>query len=322
MAVRLTSPVLGLEVGTTYTGNLESWLLNEGYATTAATVPDAWSEDADGILGGAKPSVTVTPTAAVLNGTTNAGATVGTSGNIVFGTKGGVRTTVAVLTGDTAAQAATKIDTALNGLADAAIVSSKLRVTSIATGPEAYVVVVDGTAGVLTGLGVVKGASAHGGDGRPTGASNIGAQADVPENDPTAAENREDAPYWPVTPDLNATIANDAENLTQETFPAPVNLDFDPDGEDDDAPSRVELSPVEGPEEGGTVVTITGQSLVGVTSVTFGGTAGIALDTSDAAEGTILVTTPAKAPGAVDVVLVDADGNTTVDDGFEFLATP
>jgi len=321
VTVRLTQPVLGLAVGASYTGNLESWLLNEGYATTAASVPDAWVADENGVPGADKPSVTVTPTAAVLTGPDDA-VNIVTTGDIIFGTEGGVRTTATLTAADTPAAAATKIDTALTGLANAAIVAGNLQVTSVATGTTAYVTVVGGTASVLDDLGVTLGQEAFGGDGRPTGASNIGAQADVPDNDPTAASNRE-APYFPSTPDRNVTIANDAANLNELTFPAPVNFDVDLGGVDTEAPVVSSLEPVEGPEEGGTVVRIYGDNLEGVTGVTFGGTAGTALDVTTADElGFIEVTTPAKAPGASTVVVTDPDGADTEVGAFTYLATP
>lgn len=319
MTVRLTSAVLGQAVGYAYTGPLESWLLNEGYATSAATLPDAWTEDADGVLGAFAPAVTVTPTAAVLTASANADATVGSNGSIVFATEGGVRTSVALLTADTAAGAATKIDTALAGLADAAIVSSKLTVTSTATGPTAYVTVVDGDAAVLDALGVAVGDIAYGGDGRPAGASNLGAQADLPANDPKDPDNRE-APYFPTTPDRDATIANDATHLTETVHRAP-DFDFDAAGVDAESPSDVVLSETEGPEEGGTVVVITGNNLENVTSVTFDAVAGTDFNDDEAADGVLVVTTPAGTAGPADVVLVDASGNTTLTGGFTYVAT-
>lgn len=320
MTVRLTSPVLGLAVGASYTGALESWLLNEGYATSAATLPDAWAEDADGIRGGAVPTVAVTPTAAVLVATDAAAATVGADGSIEFATKGGVRTSVALLTADTAAQAATKIDTALAGLADAAIVSTKLNVTSTATGTTAYVTVVGGTAAVLDALGVAVDDIAYGGDGRPTGASNLGAQTGLPAADPSDAANRE-APYFPQTEDQNVTIANDAANLNLLKFPL-ARFDFDSGSTDTEAPVVFEVSPNEGPEEGGTVVVISGDNLEGVTGVTFDAVAGTALDVTNAGDGTITVTTPAGAAGPATVVVTDAVGSDTEVGAFTYLATP
>lgn len=315
MAVILTSPVLGQDVGYSYTGPLESWLLHEGYATSAATLPDAWLPDGDGVLGGEVPEVTVTPTAAVFTATDNADATVGADGNIVFGTKGGVRTTVALLTADTAAGAATKIDTALNGLANAVIASSKLEVTSVATGPTAYVTVVDGTPAVLDALGVAVGDVARGGDGRPAGASNTGAQVDVPDNDPSLASNRE-APYFPTTPDRDSTIANDNTHLTEAVHRAP-DFDFDAGGTDTEAPSDIVLDPEDLPLAGGDVV-VYGNNLEGVTSITVGGTATTNFDDDGAGLGVLTFTAPAKAAGAHNVVLVDASGNTTVVGGLTY----
>lgn len=306
MTVTLTSPVLGQDVGFAYTGPLESWLLNEGYARNHATSLTA--------------AITVTPTAAVLTAGVNAAATVGTTGDVVFGTKDGVRTTVALAAADTAAGAATKIDTALAGLADAVIAASKLQVTSVATGKTAYVAVVGGNAAVLTALGVAVGDQSFGGDGRPVGASNTGVQADTVANDATDADNRE-LPYFPLTPDKNVTIANDATNLTKAKFPAP-GFDVDPGGVDNDPPTDVVLTPATGGTAGGTVVTINGTNLEGVTSVTFGGAAGTALDTSLATRGTdgvIGVTTPVGTAGAKDVVLVDASGNATLVGGFLYV---
>lgn len=303
MTVTLTSQVLGLAVGAAYTGNLENWLLNEGYARA----------DADSLTD----PITVTPTAAVLTAADDA-VNQTTSGDVIFGTKGGVRTTVALAAADTPAQAATKIDTALTGLANAAIVSGNLEVTSVATGPTAYVTVVGGAAAVLDDLGVTVGAIAYGGDGRPAGASNTGAQSASEVGDPSVAENRE-APYFPGTPDRNATIANDADNLNETEFPN-TEFDFDNAGTDTEAPSDVVLEPNEGSTTGGTVVVITGNNLEGVTAVTFDTVAGTDLDTSNAGDGVIVVTTPAGAAGPADVVLDDGSTDTTLAGGFTYVA--
>lgn len=320
MTVRITSQVLGLAVGASYTGNLESWLLNEGYATTAAAVPDAWTEDSDGILGGAKPTVAVTPTAAVLVGSANA-VNLSAGGNLVLGTKGGVRTTVSLTSGDTPAAAATKIDTALGSLGDAAIVSGKLQITSTATGTTAYVSVEDGGVGLLASLKLAVGDVDYGGDGRPTGASNLGPQADVPANDPTLSENRDDAPYWPTTPDLNATIANDATNLTKAKFPAPINFDFDDAGVEEEAPARLSLSPASGEAAGGTIVGLSGDNLDDETTVTVGGAA-VSEVYVTAGDKVVRIdfAVPAHAAGAVDVVVTNSVGATTLTGGFTYTA--
>lgn len=224
MTVFLTSPVLGQDAGTAYTGPLESWLLHEGYARA----------DADSLTD----AITVTPTAATLAGTVNA-VNIVTGGNLVLATKDGVRTTIALAAADTPAAAATKIDTALAGLADASIVSSKLNVVSNATGPTAYVFVVSGTGTVLANLGLAVGQVAYGGDGRPTGASNTGVQADIPANHPGEAANRE-APYFPSTPDRHTTIANDAAHLTLAKLAAP-GFDMDVAAVDAEAPSNLQV---------------------------------------------------------------------------------
>ncbi|MGW2550118.1 IPT/TIG domain-containing protein [Streptomyces sp. NPDC001635] len=76
------------------------------------------------------------------------------------------------------------------------------------------------------------------------------------------------------------------------------------------------ISPATGSAAGGTVVTITGKYLDGVTSVTFNGVAGTALNVISATK--LAVTTPAVAAGAKDVTLVDDAGSTTKTGGFTF----
>jgi len=76
------------------------------------------------------------------------------------------------------------------------------------------------------------------------------------------------------------------------------------------------ISPATGGVAGGTVVTITGKYLDGVTSVTFNGVAGTALNVVSATK--LTVTTPAVSAGARDVVAVDDAGNTTKTGGFTF----
>lgn len=67
------------------------------------------------------------------------------------------------------------------------------------------------------------------------------------------------------------------------------------------------MTPTTGPAAGGTVVTITGTNLLGVSNVTFGGTNGTSLTIITSSK--IQVTTPAKAAGAHAVVIVDDAGN-------------
>jgi hypothetical protein len=82
-------------------------------------------------------------------------------------------------------------------------------------------------------------------------------------------------------------------------------------------PTIVEVNPAIGDIFGGTPVTITGTNFLGVTSVTFGGTAATVMF-SDAT--TILVTAPAHAAGLVDVVVTTPDGTATLEDGFKYVA--
>jgi IPT/TIG domain-containing protein len=76
------------------------------------------------------------------------------------------------------------------------------------------------------------------------------------------------------------------------------------------------ISPNTGAAAGGTVVTITGENLDGVSGVDFGGVAGTNL-VIDSAEQ-LRVTTPAGAAGAADVVVHDDAGDVTVTGGFTY----
>jgi hypothetical protein len=76
------------------------------------------------------------------------------------------------------------------------------------------------------------------------------------------------------------------------------------------------VSPATGPAAGGTVVTITGTNLDGVSEVKFGSTAGTALKVLSA--GRIQVTTPAGSAGAVNVVVNDEAGTVTKSNGYTY----
>lgn len=76
------------------------------------------------------------------------------------------------------------------------------------------------------------------------------------------------------------------------------------------------ISPATGPAAGGTVVTIKGANLAGVSGVTFGGTAGTSFAIQ--ADGSLKVTTPAKTAGTYDVVVSDDSANVTVTNGFVY----
>jgi hypothetical protein len=79
-------------------------------------------------------------------------------------------------------------------------------------------------------------------------------------------------------------------------------------------PTVTSISPKAGPVEGGTLVTITGSGFTGATSVTFGGTSVTPTVVNDT---TITATSPARAAGTVDVLVVTPLGtsaNTAADD--------
>ncbi|MFD7830697.1 IPT/TIG domain-containing protein [Streptomyces sp. MJM8645] len=81
-------------------------------------------------------------------------------------------------------------------------------------------------------------------------------------------------------------------------------------------PTITSVLPSGGPAAGGTVVTITGTNLDGTSAVTFGGTAGTGL--TIVSDTVVKVTVPAKAAGAVDIVLTDDAGTVTKTSGFTY----
>ncbi len=86
------------------------------------------------------------------------------------------------------------------------------------------------------------------------------------------------------------------------------------------APALTTVSPNTGPAAGGqTGVVISGTNLSGATSVTFGGTPAT---TTNNTAGTVTVTTPAHAAGAVDVAVTTAGGIATVTSGYTYVAAP
>lgn len=76
------------------------------------------------------------------------------------------------------------------------------------------------------------------------------------------------------------------------------------------------VSPATGTTAGGVVVTVKGTNLDGVTSVTFGGTAGTNLKVVSPTE--VKVTTPAKTAGAVVVAVVDDSGPASKANGYTY----
>jgi hypothetical protein len=76
------------------------------------------------------------------------------------------------------------------------------------------------------------------------------------------------------------------------------------------------VSPNTGGIAGGTPVVITGHGLIGSTGVTFGGTAGTSFSVVNDTQ--VNVTTPAKAAGAVNVVVANPRGNVTVANSYTY----
>jgi hypothetical protein len=202
-----------------------------------------------------------------------------TGGNLVLKVNG-VTVTAALATSDTPAAAATKIDTAMGANGDAAIVSSKLELTSNSTASAPRTVeVVSGTGTVLANLGLAVGQK-----GTTEQANNTDT---VPANDPTLAVNREDP--------------GDAFQFGTDATLAP----------------RVRtLSPNHGDIAGGTAVIADGDNFTGVTAVTVGGVATTAF--SVVSDNEIHFTTGAHAAGAVDVLFDKGSLDTTVTGGFTY----
>lgn len=82
------------------------------------------------------------------------------------------------------------------------------------------------------------------------------------------------------------------------------------------APTIASVTPPQGPQTGGTLVTITGTGFTGTTDVTFGGTPAASFTVVN--DTTITATTPAHLPGAAGVV-VTAPGGQSVPGDFTFL---
>jgi hypothetical protein len=90
-----------------------------------------------------------------------------------------------------------------------------------------------------------------------------------------------------------------------------------------DAPTLTNIAPTSGSTDGGTTVTLTGTSLTGTSSVTFGGSAAASLTVlNDTTVTVVAPDAPGHAPGAVAVVLTTPAGSTTVTNGFTYVAPP
>ena len=85
-------------------------------------------------------------------------------------------------------------------------------------------------------------------------------------------------------------------------------------------PMLTSLSPSNGPDAGGTSVTLTGSGFTGTTAVTFGGTAATSFTVNS--DSSITATTPAHAAGAVAVAVIAPGGNATLPGAFTYSARP
>lgn len=118
--------------------------------------------------------------------------------------------------------------------------------------------------------------------------------------DPTLAVNREEA--W------DSAVGGYKFGASESTYPARVRDVIAVD-------TAVYAKAL--PAAGGNVVYVRGDNFTGATSVTFGGTAGTAFSVVD--DNTIKVTTPAKAAGSYDLVVVKGAGNGTLVAGVTYV---
>ncbi len=87
-------------------------------------------------------------------------------------------------------------------------------------------------------------------------------------------------------------------------------------------PTLTAISPIQGPTNGGTLVTLTGSNFTGATEVDFGITPGTNLTVVN--ETTITVDAPAQSPGTVDITVLTLGGtsSTSAADQFSYIAAP
>jgi len=112
--------------------------------------------------------------------------------------------------------------------------------------------------------------------------------------------------------------STDGEALAVNLAQAAVGPNAVPtvDPVDPTAPTLLGLTPIFGPETGGTEVTLTGTDLTAVDTVTFGGVAATELTVVSPTEITVL--TPAGV-GLVDVVVSGPNGTATLQNGFTYV---
>ncbi|MFF2052963.1 IPT/TIG domain-containing protein [Leifsonia sp. NPDC058194] len=118
---------------------------------------------------------------------------------------------------------------------------------------------------------------------------------------------------------ITATTPAHAPGAVGVVVTTPVGPSEPGDFTFDAVPAITSVAPADGPETGGTAVTITGTGFTGATGVTFGGTPGTAFTVVN--DTTITATTPAHAPGAVNVIVQHPNGDSQPGD-FTFVAVP
>jgi IPT/TIG domain len=141
-----------------------------------------------------------------------------------------------------------------------------------------------------------------------TSAVTIGANAATIVGTPTATS---------VTITTPASVAVGAMTLNVTTPGGTASTHYTYDA----LPEVSGLSPVSGPDTGGTTVTVTGTGLTGTTAVRFGATAGTGLTVLSDTQLTVV--SPAHAAGQVDVTVTGPSGTsaTTAADHFAFIDT-
>lgn len=141
------------------------------------------------------------------------------------------------------------------------------------------------------------------------GVANTGATAVTPDKDLTSSANREDA-------NRPERFKGQFQSNVLVTSGGSQSYNYDQGGVDNDPAVPATVDPAKGAPAGGTKVTISGDGFENSTGVTFGGTAGTSFKVVN--DDTITVTAPAHAAGAVDVVVLDPNGNGTKVGGFTY----
>ena len=147
------------------------------------------------------------------------------------------------------------------------------------------------------------------------GVSGTGPATVEPDEDVTAAANREPAPSRTKTGGVEPGPRDPAMGYTDPRKPA---YDFDKGSVNDDAPTAgFTVEPSTLPLAGGEVK-ILGQNLEGVTGVTVGGAA--ATEVVVVSDSEVTATFPAAEAGAKDVVVTNPQGSATKTGGVTYAA--